>query len=85
MSIGNKKGMELSMNMIIVAVIGLLVLVVVIALLAGRIGNFNDETNCPSLGGTCSDDPCGSEQRLDAEGNDPCSKKGKYCCPLISG
>ena len=52
----DSKGMELSINIIVIAVIALLVLVVVIAIFAGQMGGFTTGVrDCTSKGGTCTD------------------------------
>lgn len=56
----NKKGTELSMNVIIIAAIAILVLVI-LAVFVFRTGNQVDKgTGCESLGGKCMPAPCGS-------------------------
>jgi hypothetical protein len=55
-----KKGVELSLNFVIIAVIALAVLVLVIFLLMGGWKNFTQGTNdCASTGGQCLSD-CGT-------------------------
>ncbi len=50
----NKKGAELSMNVIIVAAIALMVLVVLSIIFMGRAGKFATESNlCSNNGGAC--------------------------------
>ena len=50
-----KKGFELSMNVIIVAALALIVLVVVILMFTGRVRTVNqDLDSCQAKGGTCS-------------------------------
>ncbi len=57
----NKKGVELSMNLIIIAAVGLLVLLVVSAIFLTRIGFFSKQSvNCAIAGGTCAPE-CGSD------------------------
>jgi hypothetical protein len=52
----NKKGAELSVNVIIIAVIALLVLVVLFAIFTGRMGIFNvGISDCLGKGGKCKD------------------------------
>ncbi len=49
-----KKGVELSMNVIIIAAIGLLVLVILAVLVINSGGKFQSGTNsCVTQGGTC--------------------------------
>ena len=78
----NKKGAELSLNVIIVAVLVLIVLVVLIVIFSGRIGKFNEGTQaCP---GKCADDI--AKCKLDVgyrlencKGTD--NNVGTVCCP----
>ena len=56
----NKKGAEISMNVIIIAAIGLLVLVVLSVIFLGRVGTFGEKTgDCEVQGGICAVE-CGS-------------------------
>ncbi|HME87412.1 MAG TPA: hypothetical protein VKE88_03300 [Candidatus Nanoarchaeia archaeon] len=56
----DKKGVEISMNVIIVAAIGLLVLVILSLMFINKIGIFSREsTNCLTQGGKCAV-ACGS-------------------------
>ena len=57
----NKKAVELSMNVIIIAAIALLVLVVLSVIFLGRIGAFGEKVaSCEAQGGRCAVE-CGSE------------------------
>lgn len=50
----NKKGVELSMNVIIIAAIGLLVLLVLTFIFLGRVGTFGEKSgSCDIQGGMC--------------------------------
>ena len=50
----NKKGAELSMNVIVIAAIVLLVLVVLSIIFLGRVGIFSKQVgDCTSKGGSC--------------------------------
>ncbi|MFP4118438.1 MAG: DUF948 domain-containing protein [Candidatus Woesearchaeota archaeon] len=49
----NKKGSELSMNVIIIAAIALLVLVILAVMLLQKGGDLKEGTSCESLGGKC--------------------------------
>ena len=50
----NKKGVELSLNVLIIAIIGLLVLLVLSAIFLGRIGSFGQKAgDCEVQGGKC--------------------------------
>jgi len=77
----NKKGTELSMNLIIIAAIGLLVLVILAVLVIGS-GNkaVSGMKSCNVLGGTC-ETSCGTREPL----NGDCSNSvGKQCCKVFS-
>ncbi|MAE13017.1 hypothetical protein CMO92_00490 [Candidatus Woesearchaeota archaeon] len=79
----SKKGVEIGMNFLIIAVIGILVLVVIIYLVSGGASNFNEGTKCPSKGGKCV--PSGDCKDKGIEGEDICGKNSKdVCCPLLS-
>ncbi len=57
----NKKAVELSMNVIIIAAIALLVLVILSAIFIGRMGFFGKSVGeCSTQGGKCAVE-CGSE------------------------
>ena len=49
----NKKGSEMSMNVIIIAAIALLVLVILAVLLLQKGGDLSESTSCEGLGGEC--------------------------------
>lgn len=56
----DKKGVEISMNVIIVAAIGLLVLVVLSVIFLGKVGGFGRQvSDCAVQGGKCAT-ACGS-------------------------
>jgi hypothetical protein len=76
-----KKGVELSMNVIIIAAIGLLVLVI----LAVLVINSGTKTvtgmkTCNALGGICKVD-CGTDKSID---NGVCSDTTTKCCQVFS-
>ena len=54
-----KKGQGLSMNMIVITAVALIVLVVLIAIFTGQMGDFSsgvrDSGECQNVGGTCVD------------------------------
>jgi len=53
----DKKGQELSANIIIIAIIALIVLVVLVAIFTGRISVFNiGLQDCEQTGGVCDED-----------------------------
>ncbi len=75
----NKKGAELSLNVIIVAVIVLIVLVVLVVIFSGRLGIFGRTTaSCETQGGFCTEEsecPPGSTRIFDAE-----CEGSQICC-----
>jgi len=92
----NKKGAELSINVIIIAVLALVVLVVLILIFTGRIGKVGKGTeeaskqfelsrcDIPGTGRYCSNN-CGTDQiiRNIVDANKECgdvSKGTTYCC-----
>jgi hypothetical protein len=82
----NKKGVELSMNVIIIAAIALLVLVIlaVLVLRGGR--NITDGTGCTAKpGGHCEtlDTACNDGENVFAGGGCPVAKP--KCCVKIEG
>ena len=63
----NKKGVEISMNVLIIAAIGLLVLVVLSIIFLGRIGTFGQKSgDCEVQGGLCGE-KCGEPGTPTAE------------------
>ena len=78
----DKKGQEISLTVIIVAVIALLVLVILVAIFTGRINVFAQKTgDCRSVGGECtSGTSCpGLFQREDSSYQKSCGA-GSICC-----
>jgi len=80
-----RKGVELSVNVIIIAIIALVVLVVIFALLTGKLGVFSKGTsNCEDLGGKCQQNTCDLSigQMPIPAGDLYCKSKnqGNYCC-----
>ena len=81
----NKKGTELSMNLIIIAAIGLLVLVILAVLIIGS-GNrvVTGMKTCNALGGTC-ENSCVTSSGTREQLNGDCSNSvGKQCCKVFS-
>ncbi|MBS3102041.1 hypothetical protein J4458_01175 [Candidatus Woesearchaeota archaeon] len=89
----NKRGQSISINTIIVAAIALIVLVVLIAIFTGRLGIFSkgiaQTGTCESLGGTCQEPRCGTNQEevpalncnRDSDNDGKIENGGKpYCC-----
>ena len=77
----NKKGAELSMNVIIIAAIGLLVLVILAILVINSAGKTNTGIDCISKGGICKTD-CGTMGANPNGGT--CSTSGQTCCAVVS-
>lgn len=76
-----KKG-DLSINMIIVAVIAIVVLVIVIFLLVDTFGNQKKATSCPKNGGICVDSmKCEGGAKISEDGVAlTCTDMGQVCC-----
>lgn len=88
----DKRGVELSMNVIIIAAIALIVLVVLVLLVTGAFGDVRSGTGCTSLReGGCEDvasgDSCatvtGNENAISA-GQKDCGSS-KTCCYVPLG
>ena len=77
----NKKGVELSLNVIIIAVILLVVLVVMIVIFSGKTSIFAKTTSgCEARGGTCLDGTsCPASSAPAGFGMQLCAT-GKICC-----
>jgi hypothetical protein len=75
----NKKGVELSMNVIIIAAIGVLVLIILAVLVINASSRTqNAQTNCNLMGGICKmPSACGMQDRLTGTG---CSGTLSQCC-----
>ena len=85
-----KKGVELGMNTLIIAIIVLLVLVIIAYLLINQFNIFKTGTSCTSVGGTCKQEGCpGNEIRhTDKDGRvipptELCKSSGGTCCKII--
>ncbi len=60
----NKKGAELTLNVIVIAAIVLFVLVILLLIFTGRIGGFQTESGkCVTQGGTCTLGACAENTR----------------------
>lgn len=60
----NKKGAELSLNVIIIAALALLVLVIVAIIFMGKTGTFTKESgSCTTIGGSCTRTGCTGDER----------------------
>lgn len=86
----SKKGAELALNIVIIAVIALLVMVVLLFIFGGKINIFSKGvSNCESLGGECKEELC---LRLDpprpAVPSGDCEApegETRYCCSKALG
>jgi len=87
MSMNNRKGVELSMNMIIVTILVLLVLLIVAFLLIRGSGNWSKGTDCLIQGGKCapSGQACGDGGYTDYPLPSALTcQKDEKCCTKIS-
>lgn len=77
----NKKGAELSMNVIIIAAIALLVLAILAYLLFNSAERFGDGTKCEGAGGECYPSACEGDHPIPIPGfhKDCYSGTGKCC------
>ncbi len=74
----DKKGVELGLNIIVIAAIVLIVLIVVIYIIGNAVLNWNNETGkCDIQGGECiRDGLCTEKEKIDAS----CTSSGDVCC-----
>ena len=79
----NKKGAELSMNVIIIAALALVVLVIIIALFVGKMNIFTKQSDtCINNGGRCVEDEkdcIGPYENIQSGPNYRC-EKDRFCC-----
>ena len=88
----NKKGIELSITAIIIAVLSLLVLVVLAIIFTGRTGIFAKQVaECATKGGhcytACGDETIGSQNYATADPTTKCADIGgepALCCLAVS-
>jgi hypothetical protein len=74
----SKKGVELSMNLIIIAAIGLLVLVILAVLVINSGGKAQvGLQSCVAQGGICTAGTCASGVEITTQ---DCTSQGKQCC-----
>lgn len=76
----NKKGVELSMNLIIIAAIGLLILVILAVLVINSGGKAQNATDACNLHGGVCRTSCGDSSPL--SGDYTCAS-GQECCELL--
>lgn len=81
----NKKSQGLSLNMIIIAALGLIVLVIIAFIFRGESGKFVKSTNCPARNGVCLADNlekgCPDDKQVEIYTSDCIEvefKEGKY-------
>jgi hypothetical protein len=79
-----KKGVEMSLNVIIIAAIGLLILVILAFLVVNKIGLFNkaETTSCSLNGGICRTDCTMDKVLTPKSGLVFDCKSGYSCCSL---
>ncbi len=76
-----KKGVELSMNLIIIAAIGLLVLVILAVLVINAVNNTDrGMKSCNVMGGVCQATGCGAGATIS---NGACTTSKPNCCKII--
>jgi hypothetical protein len=79
----NKKGVEMSMNVIIIAAIGLLILIILAVLVINSVNKTNSGMqSCNVMGGTCEVScSAGHEQISNAA---PCGTSKPVCCKILA-
>jgi hypothetical protein len=79
----NKKGMELSVNIIVIAAIAMVVLIIIVAMLVGKMNLFASSSDtCENNGGNCvlRSPGCGTYQTEQTGRNYQCTDSGDICC-----
>lgn len=76
-----KRTAALSIQTIIIAAVGILVLSVLAYLLIGTGQDTSDTVSCTTQGGTCTND-CGPGGEIDSAPNDACPPEQTCCQPL---
>ena len=77
-----KRGVSLSFNAIIIAVIGLLVLALIVFLVGDNLGVFNKGTSCPAQGGRCLEDRDDCDTYTISGEDEELCERG-VCCSLV--
>jgi hypothetical protein len=77
----HKKGVEMSVNTMIIIVLGLLVLIIIAFLLMGGAKNFTDANKCQNKGGNCEKTQCDPGE---ISGVWSCENKNPCCTPIGS-
>lgn len=80
----NTKGVELTLNVVIIAVISLIVLALLAFLLMKGFGNWNSGTECKANNGECMD-KCNENYPVTSAYSCNGADKGKKCCINIGG
>ncbi|HIH32068.1 TPA: hypothetical protein HA235_05150 [Candidatus Woesearchaeota archaeon] len=77
-----KKGVEMSMNVIIIAAIGLLILLILAFLIVNYVRNLNEGLKSCSVdyGGVCNSPCSGGVATTD---DTDCTKNGQECCKVF--
>jgi len=77
-----RKGVEMSLNVIIIAAIGLLILLILAFLVVRNVGNVNttQQKDCSTNGGLCTTNPCDVGKTQLQDTNCP---SGQNCCKII--
>ncbi|HLC50414.1 MAG TPA: hypothetical protein VJI97_03215 [Candidatus Nanoarchaeia archaeon] len=84
----SRKSQGMPLNVIIIAVLGLIVLVVLAVMFSGKSREFSAGiSSCAAKQGTCQNNACGADQVTISGG---CPEKGqstdyKYCCAKVLG
>ena len=79
-----RKGVSLSFNTIVIAIITLTVLAIVIYLLLSNVGHFDDDLACTHLGGHCVSVSADCDNVLSSsDGSDLCPTAKPVCCGLV--
>lgn len=76
-----KKGVEMSMSVIIIAALCLIILVVLVVLIIRSSGNVNDALKCTGKGGVCKDTGTNCET---PQGADLMCDANTWCCKPLS-
>jgi hypothetical protein len=84
----NKKGVELSINVIVITVIALIILVILVFMTSGKLKSFIAGTDsCPPANCKVTADACESQGKaaipMRCDVNKP--KEQKFCCVSVAG
>ncbi|MGV8086317.1 MAG: hypothetical protein ACP5N1_01675 [Candidatus Woesearchaeota archaeon] len=80
----NRQGVELTLNVVIIAIISLIVLALLAFLLIKGFGNWNSGTQCAANNGACLD-KCDDRYPVNSAYSCDGADKGKKCCINIGG